>query len=274
MKTRFPHARAALGMLVLTAALCIAPCRGSAEEPSAELKNRIELSGSYDYLSPHDAYCDWETVSAAFYRKERSDFTWYGELSAFTRKEGKGALGVVGAYKDWTETLYTYSAISFGTNAVYLPKMRLDHTFNIKFGPEGKFVWLIGGTWIRYYTPHRDFILSTGVTAYLDRWVSEYRIFRNVSSPGAVESYSHLVSLAYGKESEQWTTVVLGYGKQAYQATELATPSEVSANSFSVSLKHRKWLKDNYGLMTELNYFNLQASYERGGVLIGVFREF
>lgn len=245
-----------------------------AEESAGTLKNRVEIAGSYDYVSPHDVFGDWETVSAAFYRKERQDFTWYGELDAFTRKEGKGMLGVAGAYKDWTDALYTFTALAVGTNVVYLPDSRIDHTFNIKFGPEQKLVWLIGGTSIHYYTHHRDFILSTGMTAHLDTWVPEYRIFRNISSPGSLVSYSHLLSLAYGREMWQWTTAVVGFGKQAYQATELATPEDVTSNSLSVTLKHRRWLKNNYGLMGEVSYFNLHGSYKKGGFLLGVFRDF
>jgi YaiO family outer membrane protein len=245
-----------------------------AEEAAGTLKNRIEIAGSYEYVSPHDVFGDWETVSVAFYRKERQDFTWYAELDAFARKEGKGILGVAGAYKDWTDTLYTYTALAVGTNTVYLPETRIDHTFNMKFGPEHKFVWLIGATSIHYYTHHRDFILSTGLTAYLDVWVPEYRIFRNISSPGSVESYSHLLSLAYGREMRQWTTAVVGFGKQAYQASQLATPGEVSSNSLSVTLKHRRWLKNNYGIMGELSYFDLQGTYKKGGFQLGVFREF
>ena len=246
----------------------------AAEEQSAETQNRIEASGSFEYLSPHDAYGDWETVTAAFYRKERTDLTWFTELDAFRRKEGRGFLGMVGAYKDWTDVMYTYSALSSGTSSDYLPRIRADHAFNIKFGPEKKFVWLIGGTWISYFTPHREMILSTGLTAYLDRWIPEYRIFRNVSSPGAVESYSHLLSLAYGQEKHQWTTIVAGYGKQAYQAVELGTSSQISAKSLSLSLKHRMWLRDNYGIMAELSYLDLQGTYQKGGFLFGMFREF
>jgi YaiO family outer membrane protein len=245
-----------------------------AEESAGTLKNRIEITGAYDHLSPHDMYGDWESFSAAFYRKERQDVTWYVELDAFTRKEGKGMLAVAGAYKDWTDALYTYTAVAVGTNSVYLPEVRFDHTFNMKFGPEQTFVWLIGLTSINYHTDYRDFILSTGLTAYLDTWVPEYRIFRNVSSPGSVVSYSHLLTLAYGREQWQWTTAVVGFGKQAYQALELAAPAAIKSDSFSVTLKHRRWLQNNYGLLGELSYFNLQETYKKGGFLLGVFREF
>jgi YaiO family outer membrane protein len=245
-----------------------------AEESAGTLKNRVEITGSYDYVSPHDVYGNWESVSASYYRKERQDLTWYGELDAFARKEGKGMLAVAGVYKDWSDALYTYTAVAFGTKTVYLPEARIDHTFNIKFGPEQKLVWLIGVTSIHYYTRYSDFILSTGMTAYLDTWVPEYRIFKNISSPGSVVSYSHLLSLAYGRELWQWTTAVVGFGKQAYQALELAAPGEIKSDSFSVTLKHRRWLQNNYGLMGELSYFDLQETYKKGGFLLGVFREF
>jgi YaiO family outer membrane protein len=276
VKNTIPEPLRALCRLCLFAALSvITPGQQAfAEESAGTLKNRVEITGSYDYVSPYDVYGDWESVSAAFYRKERQDLTWYGELDAFSRQEGRGMLAVAGVYKDWTDTLYTFTAVAVGTHTVYLPEVRFDHTFNIKFGPERKLVWLIGGTLIDYYTPHRDFILSTGLTAYLDTWVPEYRIFRNTSSPGSVVSYSHLVSLAYGRELWQWTTAVVGFGNQAYQALEFATPENIRSDSFSITLKHRRWLQNSYGLMGELSYFNLQETYKKGGFLIGVFREF
>jgi YaiO family outer membrane protein len=250
------------------------PQEAVAEGGAPDFKNRIELSGAYEYLSPHDPYGNWETFIAAFYRKERPDFTWFAEMSVYTRPEGDGVLGALGAYKDWTPFLYTYTALSTGTNTVYLPQVRIDQDFNIKFGPEKKFVWVIGGTYIKYHTDQAEYILSTGLTVYLDKWVAEYRLFRNLSSPGWIESFSQLFSLAYGQEGWQWTTAICSYGKQAYFATELATPQAVEDNSLLLALRHRHWLAKNYGVFGEISYFDLQGSYQKGGLLLGVFREF
>jgi YaiO family outer membrane protein len=250
------------------------PRLAAAENNSAELRNRIELSGTYEYLSPHTTYGDWETLSAALYRKDRTDFTWFTQAQAFSRKEGNGLLAAAGAYKDWTDSFYTYTAVAGGTNSAYLPRIRFDHDFNLKLGPEKKFVWVVGGTYIRNFGDHTDYILSTGLIAYQDKWVAEYRLFRNLSSPGWVESYSHLFSLAYGQDGWQWTTATCSFGKQAYLATQLATPEVVNNNSLLVTLNHRQWLAKNHGVFGELSYFDLQSAYKKAGVLIGVFREF
>jgi len=258
------------------AVLCCGHPRPAAAEETADLerKNRIEFSGAYEYLSPNAGYGNWGTLTAAFYRKERPDLTWFTQLQLFTRPDGNGLLAGAGAYKDWTSSLYTYTAVAVGTDVEYLPQIRVDHDFNFKFGPEKKFVWIIGGTYIGYYDVHRDFILSTGLMAYLGDWVLEYRIFRNLSSPGWVESFSHLFSIAYGQEGRHWTTANFSFGKQAYQATSLAAPEAVSNNSFLVSLNHRKWLAKNHGVFGELSYFDLQSTYKKGGFLFGFFREF
>ncbi len=247
----------------------------AADDPAApEFKNRIELSGSYEYLSPNGDYGNWGTFTAAFYRKERPDFTWFAQIQTYTRPEGTGLLGNVGAYKDWTSGFYTYTSVAAGTDVEYLPQIRVDHDFNFKFGPDKKFVWILGGTYIGYYDVHRDYILSTGFMAYLGDWVAEYRIFRNLSSPGWVESYSHLFSLAYGQEGRHWTTANFSFGKQAYLATSLAEPEAVSNNSYLVSVNHRQWLAKNYGVFGELSYFDLQSTYKKGGFLFGGFWEF
>ena len=245
-----------------------------AENNTAKRKNRVELFASYEYLSPYDDYGDWKTLSAAFYRKERPDLTWFTQLGAFSRKEGSGLLAAAGAYKDWTESFYTYTSISAGTDSTYLPQIRVDHAFNLKFGPGKKFVWVVGGAYIQYFNVYKDYILSTGLIAYLGSWMAEYRVFRNQSQPGSIESFSHLFSLSYGQEGRQWTTASYSFGKQAYLATELATPEAVKNNSFLLTLKHRHWLANYYGVFGELSYFELQSAYKKGGVLIGVFKEF
>jgi YaiO family outer membrane protein len=245
-----------------------------AEDSTQERKNRIEVSGSYEYLSPNNSFGNWGTLSAAFYRKEQESFTWFMQAQAFTRNDGNGLLASAGAYKDWTAWLYTYTAIAAGTNVDYLPQMRIDHDFNIKFGPDKKFIWVFGGTYIGYFDVHRDYILSTGLITYWEDWVAEYRIFRNLSAPGWVESYSHLISLAYGQEGRRRTTATCSFGKQAYLATALATPEAVKKNSFLVALNHREWLAANYGVFGELSYFDLQSTYKKGGILFGVFYEF
>jgi YaiO family outer membrane protein len=239
-----------------------------------EPKNRIELSASYEYLHPHADFGDWKNVTTTFFRKERPDLTWFVQLGAHARKEGSGGLAAAGAYKDWSGSFFTYTAVSAGTNTVYLPQVRIDHDFNFKIGPEKNFVWVAGGTYIQYFNDHRDYILSTGLTAYVKKWVVEYRIFRNLSDPGAIVSYSHLFALGYGQDGWQWTNVTFSFGKQAYLATALAEPEAVNHNSILNTLSHRRWLGKDYGVFGEISFFHLHHSYQKTGLSLGVFKEF
>ncbi|MFA5073050.1 MAG: YaiO family outer membrane beta-barrel protein [Nitrospirota bacterium] len=271
---KMPPLRHYIGILVLSGFLLV-PASMEAAENGAPLKNRIELSASHEYLSPFAEFGDWQTLSAAWYRKERPDLTWFVQMQGFTRNEGTGLLGTIGAYKDWTDSFYTYSAFSAGTRTVFLPQVRYDQDFSFKMGKEKNIVWLVGGTYIQYFDEHRDYILSTGLTIYMNKWITEYRIFRNVSEPGWIESFSHLVSITYGEEGKNWTTATASYGKQAYLAIQQEAPSSsVKNNSLLLSLHHRKWLGSDWGVFGELSYFNLYNTYQKGGLVLGVFKEF
>ena len=241
---------------------------------SAERKTAWKLSGTYEYLHPHGDFGDWKNITATLYRKEKPDLTWFVQLGAHSRKEGEGMLAAAGAYKDWTESLFTYTALSAGTNSEDLPQFRADHDFNLRIGPEKNFAWVVGGTYIQYFDVHRDYILSTGLSAYLGKWVAEYRIFRNISDPGSQTSYSQLFGLAYGQDGRQWTNGKFSFGRQAYLATAIETPESVNNNSVLATLGHRRWLGKDYGVFGEIGYFKLSHSYQKYGTTIGVFKEF
>ncbi|WP_176215587.1 YaiO family outer membrane beta-barrel protein [Sporomusa malonica] len=233
----------------------------------------MEISTSYEHLSPHADYGDWKTLSLGFYRKERPDLTWYTQLSHLSRPEGSGQLAAVGAFKDWSDSFYTYTSLSAGTESAYLPRTRVDNNFNFKFGPEKRLVGSVGGSYIQYFGDHKDYILSAGIMAYLKNSVAEYRIFRNQSDPGSVDSYSYLLSLSYGQDKHQWTTATFSSGKQAYLATYLATPQEVNQNSRMLTLNHRRWLGSEHGFFGDISYVELENSYHKTGVSLGFFRE-
>jgi YaiO family outer membrane protein len=239
-----------------------------------ERKNRLDIAGTYEYLHPHGTYGDWGNITATLYRKERPDLTWFVQLGAHSRKDGEGMLVSAGVYKDWTESIFTYTALTAGTNSAYLPQFRADQDFNLRIGPEKNFVWVVGGTYIQYFDVHRDYIVSTGFSAYLGRWVAEYRIFRNISDPGSETSYSHAFGLSYGEDGWQWSYVKFSFGRQAYQATNLETPEAVNNNSMLATVGHRRWIGKDYGVFGEASWFKLSHAYQKYGITIGFFKEF
>jgi YaiO family outer membrane protein len=263
-------------LLVLMTILTLSILTGS-DLMAQEIKDRprrIEASFSFENLNPHETYGDWNTGNLAFYNKVSPDFTYFVQGSAFNRNEGNGGTGTIGAYKDWADFFYTYTAITAGTNSTYLPKFRADHDFNFKVGPNKMIVLTLGGTFIDYFNDHRDLIISGGPTLYLNRWVLQYRLFHNESNPGSIGSFSQLFSIGYGEEGLQWTYLNVSFGKQAYLATSLATTEAIDKNSLNIAVQHRHWLGKNYGIFGDTSYFKLQEGYEKFGISLGVFYEF
>ena len=187
-------------------------------------RNRIELDLGYDYLSDH--YGNWEN-SRLMYLRRGLTFVYFFELGTFFRKEGNGVQLVGGIYKDWNLWLYTYTAAAAGTNSDYLPHYRFDHDFNFKFGKKRNYVFTVGGTYVDYHVNHRDLILSAGLAGYFNKWILEYRIFRKLSNPGNVVSFSNTFGVTYGSEGTHWRSLLFSFGNQAYYSTELASPEKV-----------------------------------------------
>jgi len=234
-------------------------------------KNRLDLWTSYESLT--DGYGNWKNLNLLYTRLGR-DFTCFFQLGGFERPEKNAILFAAGAYKDWHERLYTYSAVSSGTDSDYLPSFRIDHDFNIKLGPKQSTLWTLGATFIDYYGNQKSYILSSGLTQYIERFIFGYRLFRNTNDPGSVHSFSHSLSATYGQEGFHWTNIVYSFGKQAYLATNLLTPQEINQNSQNITLGHRQWLGKDYGIFGDLSYFKLQDGYNKYGFAFGIFKEF
>ncbi len=268
-------------VMLLLAAVCLGSAHAYAapvvdEAYFFERKNRLEVSASFESLSPQATFGNWGNVSLAFYRREKVDLEWFAMVDSFTRNEGGAQLFTIGAYKDWNDSFYTYTALSAGTNSTYLQKFRVDHDFNFKFGKDKQYIWTLGGSYVQYHNEYRDYILTTGLAKHVGKWVVGYQIFKNFSQPGGVESFSHQISVDYGKEREQWTSLVYSFGKQAYLPTALITPTAIANASQLITLKHRRWLGKNrdHGYFVEVSYFNLEENYHSLGATLGVFKEY
>lgn len=241
---------------------------------SFEDYKRIEIGGSYETLSPKSTYGDWKTGGITFFHKPKTDFSYLVGSNLFSRKEGQAGLIWGGAYKDWSEWLYTYTSLSFGSQSSYLPKYRFDNEFNFKVGEKKSLVPSLGFSYIKYHDVHKDSVLSLGFTYYQDWWNFSYRHFINKSGPGNVSSSSDFISLGIGKEKKHWTYFDFSFGKQAYLATYLANPQEVRQSSIYAAVKHRHWIKENFGIFGDVSYFKLRGGYEKYGFGLGFFREF
>lgn len=241
-----------------------------------EPRSRWEISTSFEKLSPNDTTGNWKNVSLSYYRRGDHDLTWFVSADRFIRREGDGTLGAAGAYMDWTDNFYTFTSFSGGSNTAYLPKMRVDHDLNFKFGKENNYIWTVGGTYIKYHNEYRDYIWSTGLTAYIDRTIVSYRFFRNRSNPGAAMSNTHEYSLGIGQDKREITTLTYSTGNQAYMASYLTAPELVDNDASTVSLNHRQWTSRNEGYFVELSKFNLKGAggYSSKAIAVGFFKEY
>jgi YaiO family outer membrane protein len=108
----------------------------------------------------------------------------------------------------------------------------------------------------------------------IDKLILHYRLFYNISYPGSISSFSHLVSVGYGEEGWQWTYLNVSFGNQAYMPTYIFSPTEVNQNSLTVDLQHRHWLGKYYGVFGDVSFSTLEKGYEMYGVGLGIFYEF
>ncbi len=244
---------------------------------SSSDNQRIDIGYSYDFLDPHGVYGSWNIGTVTYYNNSIKKFNYFIEADGFSRTiEGEGFLATIGAYTIWTPWLYTYSDISSGTNYLYLPEFRVDNNFNFKLGKYKNIVWEIGGSYIKYNDNNLNLIASTGITYYYKRWVASYRLFRTISDPGNVGSWSHLYSIGYGKRYWERTYLNVTTGNEAYLTTYLpiADQSRVNYNALDIEIRQRIWLRKDFGIIGNLDYFILQDNYRAYGITVSIFKNF
>lgn len=240
---------------------------------SPQRPRRLEASYSFDYLDPNDLYGNWQAGQLSFYDTVTPDFTYFLQGVLYNRDEGTGAMGIVGAYIGWTSYLYTCTSMSAGTHQNYLPKIRFDHEFNFSVWPSKRINFPMGISYIDYFDDHSGWVFSGGPMISIEKLVLHYRLFYNISNPGTIASFSHLISLGYGQEGWLWTYLNVSFGKQAYLAT-FVVPQEVNQDSFSLNLRHRHWLDKYYGVFGDVSYTKLEDGYDKYGIGLGFFYTF
>ncbi len=267
--------------IVLQPSLCHAQTlKGEAEATEArrvqtpsddeKKRNLIEFYGNREAIT--DGNGNWDSGGMR-YTRIGDGYSAYFELNGYNRKKGDGGAEQIvgGLYKDWTERLYTYTSLSKGTNVDYLPKFRADHDFNYKFDEEKKWVWTLGATYIDYYTPNSDTIYSTGFTHYGDGLILSYRYFHNISNPGSLKSHSQSVSADQGYWYKYLNTIIYSWGNQAYMATYLDSPESVQRTSKSILLRHRHWVRDDWGFWLQAGAVRVDGAYDGKSGGAGLF---
>lgn len=249
---------------------CAAALPGS--EFNMKIRNRVEVIAATEGLS--DPYGRWNSLNMNYFQRAREDTLLFVQLTGHSRPEGGGVQSNFGVVKDWNKSFFTQTSVGFGSNVNYLPSITVNQDFNFKFGKEQRYIWSVGGSYFKYFNDTSSLILKSGIGIYQDKWVFDYHIFRNMSNPGSVESFSHQFSAAYGVNKRYWTTLTYSFGRQAYLASSLGIPEAVNNYSQYVSLNYRRWLGPNQGFVAEINYLKLLDAYNKLGFSLGFFNEY
>jgi YaiO family outer membrane protein len=238
-----------------------------------EDKNQLEFSFSYDRLTPTESYNDWQTINATFFRNQNKNLNYHLLLSGFIREENALLFGA-GCTRTWTEKFYTSCGFSGGTESEYTTKIRLDGDINYKILKEKNLVLTVGLSYLNYYTDHEDYVLFGGPTFYKNKFQFVYNLHYAVNYPGEKTSHTHIFSLGYGEDKKDWTFVTFKTGTQSYLATYLPIHQDVDNELADVSVNHRHWFKDNFGIFADVSFVRITNGYDKYGVILGMFHRF
>jgi YaiO family outer membrane protein len=230
--------------------------------------NRIEASIQYEYLHPDSLYGAWNALDLTYYRQVNPGFNFHVGVSTHYR-ENAALLLYAGIGKSILPRLYTNLAISGATKCDYLQQYRLDADINLKLLKNESLIATLGYAYVNYHTKYKDVLWRYGLSYYITRFIFEFIIYDNTSTPGDVKSSTSLFSLAYGVDGWQWTHFIFNIGKQAYYVTY-----DVVQESNDITIKHRRWLKNDFGWFASLGYMQLGESYDKYLLEFGLFWQY
>jgi YaiO family outer membrane protein len=240
--------------------------------------NRIEASYMYEYLRPFNDYGDWHSFNITYYRQQRPDFNYHLGATLhhrpITSLRESGILLFGGISKDWSARLYSNFSLSFGSKTDYLPEYRYDLDINLKLLKHRNLVFTLGYAYINYFTVHEDVLWRYGFTLYHKSLIFSIMFFDNYSDPGNVDSQKTQFSFGVGREHWQWTYLILDYGTQAYLNIYNPNQVKIEQDVIEIALKHRRWLKRDFGFFLTLSLLELEASYTKYGVQFGLFWQY
>lgn len=238
-------------------------------------EGRIEYFFYYDRFKPFKVYGENKVYSLKYYRKisqYQTNFWEYYFNDYYNDR--KSSLLVWGMYKDWDESLYTYSSVAVGTTSNVLPRFRFHNEFNYKLGKNKNTLITVGLSYIKYHNDYEDFTFIYGLSFYFDGGVLTYKRFNSNINPGGTNPSTDLFSLGLGKEKKMWLYVDYSFGNQSYLVSNLySLPFIFDENFRFYKINYRTWITDNKGLFVEYNYLNLNRYYSKNGFMVGIFYE-
>ena len=190
-----------------------------------------------------------------------------------TKFNARGGI-VAGSYTrvfdpDW----YATGTLAFGHGGPNWANRRIDLDVATKWRAARDIVSHVALYGATYDADRSDRGLRVSLVAYLPGpTVVEGGITLNVSDPGAVRSQMPFVSVTWGREGEQYLSLRLSSGTEAYQALG-ASQQLVDFHSSSLGLAWRRWVDRRWGFIaTAESYRN--PTYKRNTFGAGLLVQF
>ena len=240
------------------------------EAQTKPLTNYVETGA--DYMTLTNGFGSWNGgYSRGVYEQGKN--LWDAEIS------GQHEFGDAGVYFAAGDTYNFnsnwYGALTVGSSAggFFWPRFRSDGFLHKKWLPRKQWITTAGLSYVMAKDVHRDHTFYLGSTYYFDKpWIVEEGIYFNLSHPGAVFAPAGFVAVTQGHNKQQYITVRVGFGEEAYQLIgPTATLSQF--NSETLTLTWRKWMGPNWGFNFVGDYYH-SPFYLRGGSTFGFFKEF
>lgn len=234
------------------------------------LTNYVESGGTYMTLT--NGYGNWYGgYTRAVYQKGND--VWNGEIN------GQQEFGDSGVYfaagdthtfnQDW------YGALTLGTSAggFFWPCYVGTGMLNKKWLHRKQWITTGGFSYFAAKDVHRDSSVFLGTTYYFEKpWIVEEGAYFNISNPGTVFAPAGFVAVTQGRDKQQYITVRVGYGEEAYQLVG-PTITLTQFNSQTLTITWRKWMGTAWGINFMGDYYH-SPYYMRGGSSFGFFKEF
>lgn len=244
-------------------------CSTSAQDSQA-LRTTVEAVGSSGRLSAGLPDADALTLRGTW------DFEGGNVLRLEALKENKfgsqGGIAGVGFVKVLSPDWSMAANLALGHGGANWASSRVDVEVSAHWTEARNIVTRLAYYDARFDGDRSDRGLRLAVVDYLSSaLVLEAGVILNVSEPGAVHSQMPFFSATLGHEGDQYVSLRVSSGSEAYQAIGV-DQQLVDFRSRSVGLGWRRWVDRQWGLIVQVEHYR-NPSYERNTLGAGLFRQ-
>lgn len=233
----------------------------AAEDP-APLQRSTQISlGAYNQALT-DGYGHWQGLTLDGTFDPGRGGAWVGSIVTYDQNEGTGAAYTLGKYQTMGDLGFLYAAIGTSTGADFLPTFRMD--LDVDLALKSGWVAGFGVSRIQVRDGHKNTLYQAGPSLYLGNWVSTLRFQWNISDPGSLESSATTLDIRHGVENlAPWQSFHLGWGSEAYQATDVM--QDVGLRGISASVTAYQPVTRRWAIKGSLEWGQKNETYRRWG---------